>query len=428
MHLTIHRGTKEIGGSCVELTTRNAKILIDFGMPLVDEAGNEFNSKIYKEKSREELTKLKLLPDVKGLYKDEAPQYDAILISHAHPDHFGLLNFIHHQIPVYMSEGTKILIEISEFFNQATCDIQNIKLIKPASEFNIGDIKILPYQVDHAAFDALAFLIEADSKRVFYTGDFRGHGRKSSLYDNLIKNPPANIDYLIMEGTQIGRENVKPKTEEDVEAELINLFKNQQEIIFLACSSQNIDRIVSVYKACMKSGKIFVIDPYTVMVLDKLGQVSKNIPQYNWGKNLKVYFINNSYTKKMADSEALLKYKQAKITEKEILINRQNIILKDNYRLHEKFIKKINPENSLLIYSLWEGYYKGSFKEFWEAHKVPVIKVHTSGHASVNDLKKLVDAFNPDCIIPIHTFNADKYQEVFNKTVLCLKDSETTLL
>ena len=34
MTLTIHRGTHEIGGSCVEMRTDKAKILIDLGIPL----------------------------------------------------------------------------------------------------------------------------------------------------------------------------------------------------------------------------------------------------------------------------------------------------------------------------------------------------------------------------------------------------------
>lgn len=34
MTLTIHRGTHETGGSCVEIRTDKAKILIDLGMPL----------------------------------------------------------------------------------------------------------------------------------------------------------------------------------------------------------------------------------------------------------------------------------------------------------------------------------------------------------------------------------------------------------
>ena len=33
MQITIHRGTHEIGGSCVEIRTRQAKILLDLVRP-----------------------------------------------------------------------------------------------------------------------------------------------------------------------------------------------------------------------------------------------------------------------------------------------------------------------------------------------------------------------------------------------------------
>jgi len=35
MKFKIHRGTKEIGGSCIEVWTETTRILVDFGMPLV---------------------------------------------------------------------------------------------------------------------------------------------------------------------------------------------------------------------------------------------------------------------------------------------------------------------------------------------------------------------------------------------------------
>ena len=34
MQIVIHRGTHEIGGSCVEIRTRQTKILLDLGLPL----------------------------------------------------------------------------------------------------------------------------------------------------------------------------------------------------------------------------------------------------------------------------------------------------------------------------------------------------------------------------------------------------------
>ena len=33
--LKIHKGTDEIGGSCIELSTNNTTILLDYGTPLV---------------------------------------------------------------------------------------------------------------------------------------------------------------------------------------------------------------------------------------------------------------------------------------------------------------------------------------------------------------------------------------------------------
>ena len=67
MQIIIHRGTKEIGGSCVELQSGNSKILIDFGMPLVDSNGERFDSRSLEGKTREELVQSNILPNIKGL-------------------------------------------------------------------------------------------------------------------------------------------------------------------------------------------------------------------------------------------------------------------------------------------------------------------------------------------------------------------------
>ena len=63
----IHRGTKEIGGSCVEVWTENTRILLDFGMPLVKD-GKEFDFRKYKTLNANELIKIGILPDIEGLY------------------------------------------------------------------------------------------------------------------------------------------------------------------------------------------------------------------------------------------------------------------------------------------------------------------------------------------------------------------------
>lgn len=64
MKLTIYRGTHEIGGSCVELATKNTRILIDIGLPLVDEEGQSFNLGNYLKLSKAELVEKDITKDI----------------------------------------------------------------------------------------------------------------------------------------------------------------------------------------------------------------------------------------------------------------------------------------------------------------------------------------------------------------------------
>ena len=82
MKFKIHRGTKEIGGSCVEVWTENTRILLDFGMPLVERDGKEFDFSKFKEMNPQELIGHGVLPDIKGLYNETDKLIDEIGRAH----------------------------------------------------------------------------------------------------------------------------------------------------------------------------------------------------------------------------------------------------------------------------------------------------------------------------------------------------------
>ncbi|MBT6051951.1 MAG: MBL fold metallo-hydrolase, partial [Candidatus Scalindua sp.] len=179
MKLTIHRGTHEIGGTCVELATESTRILIDIGLPLVDEEGQSFKLGNYLDLNKAELLEKNIAKDIPGLYKEDIDikPPDAILISHSHPDHYGLIPFVKPQIPLYLSEGCLELIKATYYFRGLDPIFKTVEIVEHQKVISIGDFKITPYLVDHSGFDAYAFLIEAEGKRVFYSGDFRGHGK-----------------------------------------------------------------------------------------------------------------------------------------------------------------------------------------------------------------------------------------------------------
>ncbi len=421
MQLIIHRGTKEIGGSCVELKTSNSRLLIDLGMPLVNKNGEPFDSKILENKSLNELKELKLLPGITGLYKDGVKTIDAILISHSHLDHYGFLKYVHSDIPIYMSEGAKQLIKISDIFIPNKVGPINAKVVDKDKRVKIGDFVIIPYLVDHSAFDARAFLIEAEGKRLFYSGDFRGHGRKSILFKDMVDNPPKGIDCLLMEGSMLGRDKQLYENDDAIQAKIAKILRKTGNITFLFTSSQNIDRLVSAYKACLRTGSIFVIDIYTAFILDNLRKVSTNIPQFDW-KNIRIKFLryHADMLAKAGYRDLLFIYNRSKIDMFEVNRKKDKILMlaRDN-SIFPNILKNIdNPKGSTVIYSMWKGYLTEEFKEYCNKKGLNIEPVHTSGHATLEDLKAFAGALKPKVLIPIHTFEPEKYPDLFNNVRL----------
>ena len=86
MILTIHRGSKQIGGSCVELrSARGDRILLDVGMPLTQADGSDW-PRGTMTRPGEELRREGVLPDIDGLHAGSSPDVSALVLSHAHPE------------------------------------------------------------------------------------------------------------------------------------------------------------------------------------------------------------------------------------------------------------------------------------------------------------------------------------------------------
>jgi ribonuclease J len=430
--LTIHRGTHEIGGSCVELcsSSGNTRIIIDIGMPLVNTDMSFFDWGTHHKSTLPQLLDDKILPSVDGLYENDNPSVSAVLLSHAHIDHYGFLRFVHSDIPLYMSIGTKSLAEVSNVFLNTSVKLDRVKTFEMWQTFRIGEFAITPYLMDHSAPDAAAFLIEADGQRIFYTGDFRGHGRKGVLLERLIKDPPLRISYLIMEGSMLGRDEGLFPDEISVEHALYDLIHSLKGLCYVFTSSQNLDRLVSIYRAARRSGKTLVIDLYTAFVLDKLSIISTSIPQFGW-QGVRVLYAY-SHARKLAnlDKTLLYKYKSAKIEFEEIRDNpNDKVLLAKDSRYFRGLITKLKESGkAIAIFSMWHGYLERSdLGEFLESKGVPITEIHTSGHAYIRQLQTLANALRSRWVIPIHTFHPEKFCEMF-PNVIQVEDGETISL
>jgi ribonuclease J len=67
---------------------------------------------------------------------------------------------------------------------------------------------------------------------------------------------------------------------------------------------------------------------------------------------------------------------------------------------------------------LWHGYLeRSSLREFLASNDIPMVEIHTSGHAYVSQLKALADALKPRWIMPIHTFHPEQFRELFPNVI-----------
>ncbi len=405
--LQIIQGAGQIGGNIILIEGEESRLLFDFGIPLTELDGNPTDLKLNDEKVE------KYLPDISDLYKSKQEKQTLIFLSHAHPDHFGLLRYVDKSIPVYTMKITKDLMEkcskilYDNLFNE-------LNLVELDETVETPDFSVKGFCVDHSVAGACAFRItdKKTGKVILYSGDIRVHGRNSDKTELFVKEN-HKPDYLILEGTTLSREETKLKTEQDIEDEMTEIF-SEDKMSIVCCSPLNIDRIVSVYNACKRADKTFVIDPYTALMLETFR--GSDLPYYR-SENIKVYCARNTHSNRVFENPKNKKFGLNKIAFKDIMETPEQYVIKDNFRVSSLIGKSMNIEDINLVYSYWEGYLEDE-KYHWHKYLNQLKKVHTSGHIAKSDLIKLVNGLNPEKVIPIHTLANNKFKEFFGEKVL----------
>lgn len=394
MVIKIHRGQNQIGGSIIEVSTESTRVVFDVGINL-DE------------------TECVKIPAIEGLFQGK-PLYDAVIISHYHSDHIGLLNYVLGGIPIYIGKQAFSVVQAASSYTNREI-MYEPHLFEENENIAIGDLAIYPYRCDHSALDSYMFLITDGQKTILYTGDFRANGRMD--YQELLNKLPA-VDALIVEGTTLTRETYKNNIEEE-ELENIAMSKiiDYPGPVFFMTSAMNVERMVTAYNIAHRDHRLFLEDLYSAEILNAVGF---NTEERN---DIRVFMTGGDM-----QYEMLQKYPSSKIGKKEISKTRFLMCIRPSMK---NYISKLNElmsfENGILFYSMWRGYQEKddikNFLDYMTSLGVRIHVLHTSGHADVDTIDRLIKKVSPGMIIPVHTENPGWYEkydipvELHNNTI-----------
>lgn len=463
--IKIHRGSHQIGGCSTEIECGGERILIDLGsnLPGVESVG---------------MSDEELLDHVFG--KDRKRHFDGILFSHYHGDHVGQYKMVpgigtDHEPRMFIGPAAKDIMQLIASYTERDAEIKGKEILEHMEVYTAGKplagfkrMEITPLSVDHSALDAYMFFIKAEGKKILFTGDFRDHGianEKGQLWRTLEKYVGESIDLLITEGTMLSRTDESAAnivhTEDELGKKAIEYFQDKK-YNFALVSSTNLDTIMEFYHNT-PDDKLFVCDAYQArMIMTAVLHMYKKSSMYQGKKVYKTLtkriYINGKI--RMDDYKWLNDMANA-IKEEGYppiffkLVEKRDKSLEDGFvmlvranRFYERYgesefeslVRKYrdhHPEETQFIYSMWKGYLIGKTadKDILRitGGEKNVVPIHTSGHAYVETIARMMGVVNPGMVIPMHTEMADSFKDFdefseWKNKIHVLQDGETFCL
>lgn len=215
-------GCREVGRSCFMLSTPETKVLIDCGVNV----GSDENGTPYL-----------YIPEVTPIN-----QIDAVILTHAHLDHCGLVPLLYkygYEGPVYCTPPTRDLMALLQldFIDVAAKEGKMIpyessmirETLKHTITLNYGDVtdiaadmKLTLHNAGHIIGSSVVHFHVGDGLyNIAFTGDYKYE--KSRLFDPAVNNFPR-IESIITEATYGGSRDMQPSRKE-AEIQLRNIVR-----------------------------------------------------------------------------------------------------------------------------------------------------------------------------------------------------------
>jgi ribonuclease J len=200
-----------------------------------------------------------VLPDIRFL-ANERKNLKAIIITHAHEDHYGALADLWPglNVPVYASPFTAGLLEAKRNFEKDAIGEVPVTIFKAGDKINAGPFSIEGVAVNHSIPEPMSLMIRTPLGNVIHTGDWKIDHEPSlgPLTDEtrFRQLGDEGVLALLCDSTNALRDGVSP-SEKDVSESLRKIIENAEGRVAITTFSSNVGRIRTVAEAAEAAGR-----------------------------------------------------------------------------------------------------------------------------------------------------------------------------
>ncbi len=377
-------GLGEIGMNCLVLEYADEILIVDCGLMFsdLDHFGVEF-----------------AIPDFSWL-RERKQKVSGFLITHGHEDHIGALPFALKagiRAPIYASAFSAMLLKerLKDHGLESEADI---RVFRDGDRLPFRHFSVEPVPVNHSIVDAFAMFIDTPHGKVIHTGDFKIDPTPfygSQLEESRFRKAGDEGVLLLMSDSTNVERHQHTLSENRIYETFENLFAAAEGLTVIAMFASNVARIGQVLSLAERMGKKVAV---TGRSMDQNLRLAQELGYCVDAPNV-VIPVEEIGNHRRSDVVILSGGSQAELgsaLQRMAHGEHRQVILqpKDRVLMSSRHI----PGNEKIIGRMINRLFKQGAEVLYEA----VHEIHSSGHASRPELKRMLEWTKPKFFLPIH--------------------------
>jgi ribonuclease J len=347
-------------------------------------------------------------------------------------DHVGYLPFIDENIPVYLGECTKTIIDAMKEPSRVDLGEHEFRTFRTGRTIKIGDLEIQPIHVDHSVPGAYGIIIETSRGALVYTGDLRHHGPMAHMTEEFAKKARQHDpDTMISEGTRVcSQENQVIHSEKSVKTESNEVVQNTSDLAIVAFYSRDVDRFKTFYEIAKNNDRKFVIPLKLAYLLWKLkDDPALKIPNVMKEDDI-MFYKKRKKSGEFAETDYYVwerPFLEKAVNYEYVRKNQPTVLFSLDLTGFTELIDIRPSPGSHFIHSMSEPFSEEDINvemmNRWLDHfQLKYHQIHASGHCQSKDLTRIINQIQPKRVIPIHTEHPEMFKKLFKNLTVELVD------